>query len=144
MANNSSRAQNRHLTPKKQRFCLCIVEGDGPSEAYKAAYAAANMSDESIAVEASRLLRDHRIRQRIEELRVSLQRSLGISRATLLRELDEVRELAKAGGDVKTVLSATMNKARLLGFLDHPVKPVSPSEREASRIFGADLNGTAE
>jgi hypothetical protein len=126
------------------RFCLSIVEGDGPSEAYRAAYAAANMSDDAIAVEASRLLRDNRVRERIEELRISLQRSLGVSRAALLREIDEARELAKASGDVKTTLSATMSKARLLGFLDNPAKPVSPSEREASSVFGADLSGKAE
>jgi phage terminase small subunit len=144
MPKNSDRTRDQDLTPKMHRFCLSIVEGDGASEAYRAAYATRSMSDESVAVEASRLLRDQRVRQRIDELRVSLQRSLGISRATLLRELDEVRDLAKVNGDVKTVLSATMGKARLLGFLDHPVKPISPSERDASRIFGPDLNGTAE
>jgi hypothetical protein len=134
----------RDLSPKMHRFCLSIVEGDGPSEAYKAAYAASGMSDDSVAVEASRLLRDRRVHSRIEELRTSLQRSLGISRATLLREIDEVRELAKSNGDVRTILSATMSKARLLGFLDSPPKPTSPSEREAASIFGAELTGKGE
>ena len=134
----------RELSPKMHKFCLCIVEGDGPSEAYKAAYAASSMSDDSVAVEASRLLRDPRVHARIEELRTSLQRALGVSRATLLREIDEVRELAKTSGDVKTVLTATMSKARLLGFLDSPPKPTSPSEREASSMFGAELTGKAE
>jgi phage terminase small subunit len=134
----------RELSPKMQKFCLSIVEGDGPSEAYKAAYAASTMSDDSIAVEASRLLRDPRVRARIEELRTSLQRSLGVSRATLLREIDEARELAKTSGDVKTILAATMSKARLLGFLESPVKPMSPSERQAASVFGAELTGKAE
>jgi hypothetical protein len=134
----------RDLSPKMHKFCLCIVEGDGPSEAYRAAYTASGMNDDSVAVEASRLLRDPRVHARIEELRTSLQRSLGVSRATLLREIDEVRELAKTGGDVKMLLTATMSKARLLGFLDSPPKPTSPSEREASSIFGADLTGKAE
>ena len=134
----------RELSPKMQRFCLCIVEGDGPSEAYKSAYAASGMSDDTVAVEASRLLRDPRVHARIEELRTSLQRSLGVSRATLLREIDEVRELAKTSGDVKTVLAATMSKARLLGFLDSPPKPTSPSERQVSNMFGAELLGKGE
>jgi phage terminase small subunit len=134
----------RELSPKMHKFCLCIVEGDGPSEAYRAAYAASSMSDDSVAVEASRLLRDPRVHARIEELRTSLQRSLGVSRATLLREIDEVRELAKTNGDVKTVLTATMSKARLLGFLDNPPKPTSPSEREVSSVFGAELTGKTE
>ena len=67
-----------------------------------------------------------------------------LSRASLLREIDEVRELAKTSGDVKTALTATMSKARLLGFLDSPPKPASPSEREASSMFGAELTGKGE
>jgi hypothetical protein len=140
----NNRDPARELSPKMQNFCLSIVEGDGPSEAYRAAYAASAMSDDSVAVEASRLLRDPRVHARIEELRTSLQRSLGVSRATLLREIDEVRELAKTSGDNKTVLAATMSKARILGFLDSPPKPTSPSEREASSMFGADLSGKGE
>ena len=138
------KTEARELSPKMERFCLSIVEGDGASEAYKSAYATTNMADDTIAVEASRLLRDPRVRSRIEELRISLQRSLGISRATLLREIDEARDLARVNGDVKTVLSAIMSKARLLGFLDHTAKPTSQSEREAAGVFGADLNGKAE
>ena len=134
----------RHMTPKQHKFCLGIVEGEGPSEAYRAAYAASSMSDDSVAVEASRLLRDPRVHARIEELRTSLQRSLGVSRATLLREIDEVRELAKNAGDNRSALAATMSKARILGFLDSPPKPTSPSEREASSIFGAELTGKGE
>jgi hypothetical protein len=131
------------LTPKMHQFCLNVVEGDGPSEAYKSAYVADNMTAEAIAVEASRLQRDPRVRERIDELRSSLQRSLGISRATLLRELDEARQVAKVNGDVKAALSATMAKAKLLGFLDHAIKPMSSSEIEASRVFGVPF-GKAE
>jgi phage terminase small subunit len=144
MRKRTDRDPARELSPKMHKFCLGIVEGDGPSEAYRAAYAASSMSDDSVAVEASRLLRDPRVHARIEELRTSLQRSLGVSRATLLREIDEVRELAKTSGDIKTVLAATMSKARILGFLDSPPKPVSPSEREASSMFGAELTGQGE
>ena len=67
----------RELSPKMHKFCLGIVEGDGPSEAYRAAYAASSMSDDSVAVEASRLLRDPRVHARIDELRMTLQRALG-------------------------------------------------------------------
>jgi phage terminase small subunit len=143
MTKKSDDPANTSLTPKMHRFCMNVVEGDGPSEAYKAAYVADNMSPEAVAVEASRLLRDPRVRERIDELRSSLQRSLGISRATLLRELDEVREVAKTNGDVKAALSATMAKAKLLGFLDHAIKPMSSSEIESSRLFGAPF-GKAE
>src|SRR5438046_1051375 len=103
------------------------------------------MADDSVAVEASRLARDPRIQRRIGELRETLQRSLGVSRGTLLRELDEVKELARSRGDVKALLNVVMSKARLLGYLESPLKPKSPSEIQASSAFGIfDLSGKAE
>jgi len=133
------------LTPKMHKFSMAIVEGDSQSAAYRGAYDATNMKDEAVAVEASRLMRDPRIKGRIDELRSRLQRALGVSRATLLRELDEVKDLARERRDVKSLLAVTMSKARLLGFLDNPAKPTSDSQREALGVFGAyDLDGNAE
>jgi hypothetical protein len=79
----------RELSPKMQKFCLSIVEGDGPSEAYK------GLTQPRHEQTASRsrhlcLLRDPRVRARIEELRTSLQRSRCL-RATPLREIYEAR-----------------------------------------------------
>jgi hypothetical protein len=142
---NDTDAETSALTAKMERFALAIVEGDNQSDAYRFAYSAQTMTDDSIAVEASRLVRDPRIQRRIAELRATLQRALGISRATLLRELDDVKELARSRGDVKALLNVVMSKARLLGFLENPLKPKSPSEIQASSAFGIfDLSGKAE
>ena len=88
------------LTPKQEKFCICFVEGDNPSEAYRAAYNASNMAPDSITTEAQRLLKDKRVQDRITELRNTLQRSLGLSRVSLLMEIDEIKELARGRGDV--------------------------------------------
>jgi hypothetical protein len=125
----------RPLTPKMHRFCLHFVEGDGPSQAYQAAYDAAKMGADSISTEAQRLLKDPRIQVRIAELRQTLQTSLGVSRGTLLCEIDEARELARAAGDARTMLNTTLAKAKILGFADHPVRPMNQSERAADRLF---------
>jgi hypothetical protein len=102
------------------------------------------MSDEAIAVEASRLVRDPRVRARVEELRRSLQCSLGLSRATLLRELEEVQALAREKNDLRIMLAAIAAKGKLLGFHDHVARPTSPSQREAMAAFGIfDLDGGA-
>jgi hypothetical protein len=99
----------------------------------------------AVAVEASCLMRDPRIESRIKELRTSLRRSLGVSRASLLRELDEVAELAKTNGDLITQLQVIMSKARLSGFLALPAKPTSPSEKQASAAFGLfEMDGKSE
>jgi hypothetical protein len=123
----------RELTPKQERFCLSIVEGDGQADAYRDAYDTSRMSDAAISVEAARLMRNTGVRARIAELRQTLQRSLGVSRATLLREIDAVMDMARAQQNVKTLLGCVMAKAKLLGFLDALGRPTSLSERH---VFG--------
>jgi len=121
----------RALTPKQEAFCYSIVEGDSPSEAYRTAYDARNMSNEAVSVEAARLLRQKKVRERVAGLRESLQRSLGVSRATLLREINEILTVARAEKNPKAMLSCVMAKARILGFLDAPGRPTSSVERRA-------------
>jgi phage terminase small subunit len=123
---------NRPLSPRMHRFCLGIVEGAGPTEAYRLAYRADNMAPESIAVEAARLMRDRRVKARIETLHQSLQRALGVSRATLLKEIEDIAAAAASRGQLRTALSAIELKVRLLGFADHVPIPVSPSEQASA------------
>ena len=138
-------ACERALSPKMHRFAIAIVEGEGQAAAYRAAYDAMNMSDGAVSVEAARLMRNPRVQTRIGELRDCLQRILGYSRATLLRELDEVRDLARSRGDLKALLSVTMGKAKILGFLDNPARPRSDSERKGSALLGVfDPDSDAE
>jgi phage terminase small subunit len=56
------------LTPKQERFIQNIVSGMSQRQAYKDAYNAENMTDESIDVEACKLFNDTKISQRYQEL----------------------------------------------------------------------------
>ena len=56
------------LTPKQERFIQNIVSGMSQRQAYKDAYNAENMTDESIDVEACKLFNDTKISQRYKEL----------------------------------------------------------------------------
>lgn len=126
----------RHLTGKQERFSHGIVEGLSQSEAFRRAYNAREMSDQAVAVEASRLARDPRVKKRVSELRETLQRTLGISRISLLLELDEVLELARTRADGRTMIAAIVTKGRLCGFFDSLPKPISSSERQAQDMLG--------
>jgi hypothetical protein len=95
------------------------------------------MSNESISVEAARLMQDARIVARIAELRDSMQRALGVSRAGLVREIDDILALARGRNDPKAALACVMAKATILGFLALPARPTSPSERRM--MIGLDL-----
>jgi phage terminase small subunit len=56
------------LTPKQERFIQNIVSGMSQREAYKEAYNAENMKDETIDTEACKLFNDHKISTRYKEL----------------------------------------------------------------------------
>lgn len=56
------------LTPKQERFIQNIVSGMSQRQAYKDAYNAENMTDESIDVEACKLFNDTKVSQRYQEL----------------------------------------------------------------------------
>lgn len=61
------------LTPKQERFIQNIVSGMSQRQAYKDAYNAENMTDESIDVEACKLFNDTKVSQRYQELMEELK-----------------------------------------------------------------------
>jgi len=60
------------LTQKQEAFCLAYVETGNASEAYRRSYNAENSKPESINVNASKMLADAKVAQRVEELRSEL------------------------------------------------------------------------
>ena len=56
------------LTPKQERFIQNIVSGMSQRQAYKDAYNAENMKDETIDSEASILFNDQKVSKRYQEL----------------------------------------------------------------------------
>lgn len=57
------------LTPKREKFVQGIVEGMSQAEAYRSAYSCKNMSDNAIYREASELMKDPKVSQRVSDLR---------------------------------------------------------------------------
>ncbi len=60
------------LTPKQETFVQKIIEGMSQADAYRSAYSAKNMGDNAIYREASLLMSNPKVAQRIEELRNEL------------------------------------------------------------------------
>lgn len=63
------------LTPKQEKFVQGIIEGKSQADAYRSAYSTKNMSDNAIYVEASLLMDDPKIAQRLTELRNQMMKS---------------------------------------------------------------------
>jgi phage terminase small subunit len=60
------------LTAKQEKFVQNIIQGMSQADAYRSAYSCKNMTDNSIYVNASKLVADAKVAQRLKELREQL------------------------------------------------------------------------
>jgi|TARA_R110002126_G_scaffold100956_1_gene232797 phage terminase small subunit len=89
----------KELTTKQESFAQAIVKGSNQADAYRLAYSAEKMKDETIWSNASRLIIDRRVQARIKKLR---QPSVDKVSLTLDRHLNDLLILReKATNDEK-------------------------------------------
>ena len=105
------------LTPKQEKFCQKYIELGNASEAYRQSYSCGGMSDNAIAVEASRLQGNPKVSLRIEDIQKSHQIRHEITVDGLTDELEEARQVSMGEGQGGGMVSATMGKAKLHGLL---------------------------
>jgi len=92
------------LTAKQEKFVQELIKGKSQREAYKAAYNAKNMSENSIDVEASKLLKNPKVAQRFEELRSKvIKRTEEKAIITAEEIIKEIADIAR--DDIKNYLS---------------------------------------
>jgi len=109
---------DKPLTIKQENFAVEYIRNEEKGiDAYKYAYDAENMSDESIYVEASRLLYSPNIALRIKELRAKLNKRNEVTLDTFNDELVKARDMAKASGDYKELRINAMDRAKLHGVI---------------------------
>lgn len=104
------------LTPKQERFIWEYIKTGNAAKAYKEAYDAYFMRDESIYVEASRLLTNPKITQRLDEIKAEIASENRTDLAQILFELEQARITAHAKRDIQGMIKATTEKARILGL----------------------------
>ena len=103
------------LTPKQEKFCQLYVKLGNASEAYRQSHNS-KAKPESVNVMACNLLAEVNITLRVEEIREALKANHGITLKNILDELEEARKLALETGTATAAVSASMGKAKLLGF----------------------------
>ena len=106
------------LTPKQENFCQLFIELGNASEAYRQAYDADSMNENTVNREAKRLLDNPKIATRLELIRKGHQTRHNLTVDDLLQELEEARKAAFDGErtQVSAAVAATMGKAKLLGL----------------------------
>jgi phage terminase small subunit len=96
-----------NLTAKQEAFCQGIADGLGQADAYRAAYDAGDMKENSVYVQASKLMKNPKISQRIAELRSEVQEKQLWSREMSVKAL--VQAFREGTGSVKVAAVKELN-----------------------------------
>lgn len=83
-------AKASKLTIKQEKFCNKYLECGNASEAYRYAYDCSKMSDNSVWCNASQLLADTKVAQRLEYLKNHLTEAAGITALQIIREHQKI------------------------------------------------------
>lgn len=110
------------LTQREEAFCLAVVEGLCPSDAYRKAYKPQNAKAKTINEKASRLMSKGKVRTRVDALlepfvqRAQLRREQWLERIARVMLFD-VRKMFDAHGNPLPITELGENEAAaLLGF----------------------------
>ncbi|WP_102789498.1 terminase small subunit [Stenotrophomonas bentonitica] len=106
----------RALTPKQESFCQRYLETGNASEAYRLCYSTTAAKPETVNRSAKELLDNPKIAARLSELRAEALVGHSVTIATLLKELEEARQVAKRKKQGTAMVQATMGKAKLAGL----------------------------
>lgn len=105
------------LTPKQESFARCVASGMSQADAYRSAFdVRAGTKDSSIHVSASKLMDDPKVTQRVEQLKQPIAQKAQITLESHLQELKELRDDAKAAGNLKAAISAEVARGRAAGL----------------------------
>lgn len=123
------------LTAKQEAFAQAIADGMGQADAYRTAYDAENMKDDSIYPIASKLMSNHKIATRVAELKSQLQSKQLWSREMSVKAL--VQAYKEGNGAVK--VSAVKELNAMHGF-NAPQKIDITGELGINRIERVVIN----
>lgn len=96
-----------NLTAKQEAFCQGIADGLGQADSYRAAYDAEDMKENSVYVNASKLMKNAKIMQRIAELKSQVQEKQLWSREMSVKAL--VQAYKEGSGSVKVAAVKELN-----------------------------------
>jgi hypothetical protein len=118
------------LDPVRERFVQEYHATGNASEALRRANPKAKKwKENSLNVEASRMLSEPKVSLRLEELQAEAARRHGTTIDSLTEELEAARDGAMSTGQFSAAISATLGKAKLLGLV---------KDKVANEFTGAD------
>lgn len=112
-------AKSVALTPKREKFAVAFVETGNAAEAYRRSFdVKPGTKPDHVHQSASRLLADHKVRSRVDELKAQHAERHNVTVDSLMWELEAARVAALSceTPQVGAAVSATMGKAKLAGL----------------------------
>jgi len=97
-----------NLTPKQEAFSVAMLTAASASDAYRGVYSAGRMTAKQVHEEASKLLANPKIAQRLAELRAAAAEKAVLTEARVLEEVARIglfdpRNLFRADGSPKDI-----------------------------------------
>lgn len=120
-----------NLTAKQEAFAQAVASGKSQSEAYRSAYNPSRMKPESVHEKASHLMRNVKIRARVEELRAPVVAEAQMSLAGHLRDLETLRDQSVKAGKFGPAIMAEVARGRASGFYITKVEDVTDPLKKA-------------
>jgi hypothetical protein len=121
------------MSPKQEHFAQCIADGMTQADAYRTAYDASKMKDSSIHVNASKLLSDAKVKQRVAELKEKLVTKALWSREMSVKALVSSYKVAQGQNNSSGMTGAIKELNAMHGF-NAPQKVDISGELSLQRI----------
>lgn len=134
------KSSRKKLTPKQEKFCLNIVSGMNPAQAYKEAYNPPKAKEETIRVQANKTLHLPNIFLRIDELRKKQQEEVNYTVRDNFNELDIGAKAAMSEGNISAYIKAVELKGKLVGLYTEK-KDVDVNFKAVQVIFDNKVKG---
>ena len=103
------------LTPKQETFANAVASGKTQADAYRAAYSAGKMKDATIQSKACILMKDGKVRARVDELRKPIAKKAQITLESHLEDLQKLRNMAVKEKQYSAAISAEIARGTAAG-----------------------------
>ena len=104
------------LTPKQEAFCLAHLETGIASEAYRRSYKTEKMKEKQIWEEASKLLKNPKVAQRLKELREPAVKKAMLTLERHLERLEKLSRGAELDKQFSAAISAEVARGKAAGI----------------------------
>ncbi|MAX61564.1 MAG: terminase [Porticoccus sp.] len=103
------------LTPKQEKFAQAVASGMNQSDAYRHAYTVKSMKPSSVNVNASKLMADAKVSQRVADLRKPMAEAAQVTLRGHLEDLKMLRDLAIDEKQISAAIAAEVARGKAAG-----------------------------